>query len=123
MLVLAALFGALSALLAAAYIALYNLGIKLFQQPSLFVLHINVWPLLLITFGGLLIGLMIKSLGRHGGLGVANVNTPRLAASTRATYQASCFKDLQRCGVVLPLAQRACLFFSAEGSEASLLID
>jgi H+/Cl- antiporter ClcA len=71
MLVLAALFGALSSLLTAAYITLYNLGIKLFQQPSFFVLHINVWPLFLITFGGLLIGLMIKFLGRHGGLGVA----------------------------------------------------
>jgi H+/Cl- antiporter ClcA len=71
MLVLAALFGALSSLLVAVYITLYNLGIKLFQQPSLFVLHINVWPLLLMTFGGLLIGLMIKFLGRHGGLGVA----------------------------------------------------
>jgi H+/Cl- antiporter ClcA len=31
----------------------------------------NIWPLFLMTSGGLLISLMIKFLGRHGGLGVA----------------------------------------------------
>jgi len=71
LLALATLFGALSSLLTAAYITLYNQGVKFFEQPSLFVLHINVWPFLLVTFGGLLIGLMIKFLGQHAGLGVA----------------------------------------------------
>jgi H+/Cl- antiporter ClcA len=71
LLVLAALFGALSSLLTAAYITLYNEGIKFFEQPSLFILHIDVWPLFLVTFGGLLIGLMIKFLGQHAGFGAA----------------------------------------------------
>jgi H+/Cl- antiporter ClcA len=71
LLALATLFGALSSLLTSAYITLYNQGIKFFEQPSLFVLHINVWPFLLVTFAGLLIGLMIKFLGQHAGLGVA----------------------------------------------------
>ena len=79
LLALATLFGALSSLLTAAYITLYNQGIKFFEQQSLFVLHINVWPFLLVTFAGLLIGLMIKFLGQHAGLGLPNINTPRLA--------------------------------------------
>ena len=49
LMVYAALFGAMSSLLAAAYITLYNQGIKFFEQPCLFVLKINVWPLVLLT--------------------------------------------------------------------------
>jgi H+/Cl- antiporter ClcA len=69
LMVYAALFGALSSLLAVAYITLYNQGIKFFEQPSLFVLNINIWPLVLLT--GVLIGLAIKFFGQHAGLGVA----------------------------------------------------
>jgi H+/Cl- antiporter ClcA len=71
LMVYAALFGALSSLLAAAYITLYNQGIKFFEQPSLVVLKINIWPLVLLTTAGVLIGLAIKFFGQHGGLGVA----------------------------------------------------
>src|SRR5215469_3866753 len=70
MLVLAAVFGALSSLLTAAYITLYNQGIKFFEKPHVLVLGINVWPFLLVTIVGLLIGIMIKFLGQHAGLGV-----------------------------------------------------
>src|SRR5215469_2930883 len=69
MLVLAAIFGALSSLLTAAYITLYNQGIKFFEKPK--VLGINVWPFLLVTIAGLLIGIMIKFFGQHAGQGVA----------------------------------------------------
>jgi H+/Cl- antiporter ClcA len=67
----AALIGALSSLLTAGYISLYNLGIKFFEQGSLFVLNVNVWPLVLLTGAGVLIGLLIKFFGQRGGLGVA----------------------------------------------------
>lgn len=67
----AALFGALSSLLAAAYITLYNQGIKFFEQVSLLVLNVNIWPLVLLTVAGVLIGLAIKFFGQHAGLGVA----------------------------------------------------
>jgi H+/Cl- antiporter ClcA len=67
----AALFGALSSLLAVGYITLYNQGIQFFQQVNLFVLNINVWPLILSTGAGIIIGLVIKFLGQHAGLGVA----------------------------------------------------
>jgi len=71
MLVLAAVFGALSSLLTAAYITLYNQGIKFFEKPHVLVLGINVWPFLLVTIAGLLIGIMIKFFGQHAGQGVA----------------------------------------------------
>jgi H+/Cl- antiporter ClcA len=71
LMVYAALFGALSSLLAAAYITLYNQGINFLEQPSLFVLNINIWPLVLLTTAGMLIGLSIKFFGQHAGLGVA----------------------------------------------------
>jgi H+/Cl- antiporter ClcA len=71
LLVYAALFGALSSLLAVVYITLYNQGIKFFEQVSLVILNINIWPLVLLTGAGLFIGLIIKYLGQHGGLGVA----------------------------------------------------
>jgi H+/Cl- antiporter ClcA len=71
LMVYAALFGALSSFLAAAYITLYNQGINFLQQPSLFVLNINIWPLVLLTAAGVLIGLAIKFFGQHAGLGVA----------------------------------------------------
>jgi H+/Cl- antiporter ClcA len=67
----AAMIGALSSLLTAGYISLYNLGIKFFEQGSLFVLNVNVWPLVLLTGAGVLIGLLIKFFGQRGGLGVA----------------------------------------------------
>ena len=69
----AALFGALSSLLAAVYITLYNWGIKFFEQPSLFIQNINIWPLVLLTAGGVLVGLVIKFFGEHAGLGVAQL--------------------------------------------------
>jgi H+/Cl- antiporter ClcA len=71
LMVYAALFGALSSLLAAGYITLYNQGVEFFKQVSLFVLNINIWPLILLTGAGVVIGLLIKFLGQHGGLGVA----------------------------------------------------
>ena len=69
----AALFGAGAALLAAAYITLYSLCVKFFQQPSsLFKIGgISFWPLILLTVAGVLIGLAIKFFGQHAGLGVA----------------------------------------------------
>jgi len=71
LMVYAAIFGALSSLITTAYITIYNLGIKLFGQPSLFVLNINIWPLILLGVAGVFIGLAIKHFGQHGGLGVA----------------------------------------------------
>ncbi len=68
--VYAAIFGALSSLLTAGYITLYNLGIKFFGQPSLYVLNLNLWPLVLLGVAGVLIGIVVKFLGQHGGLGV-----------------------------------------------------
>jgi H+/Cl- antiporter ClcA len=70
LMVYAALFGALSSLLAVGYITLYNQGIKFFGQPSFFILNINIWPLILLTAAGVFIGLLIKFFGEHGGLGV-----------------------------------------------------
>jgi len=67
----AALFGSGASLLAAAYITLYNWGINFFKQPSLVVLNINIWPLVLLTVAGVLLGLAIKFFGQHAGLGVA----------------------------------------------------
>lgn len=69
--VYAAIFGALSSLITTGYITIYNLGIKLFGQPSLFVLNVNIWPLILLGVAGVFIGLAIKHFGQHGGLGVA----------------------------------------------------
>ncbi len=72
LLIYAVLFGAGAALLTAAYITVYNLGIRYFEQPSHFGLNIGrFWPLALLTLGGLLVGLAIKFTGQHGGLGVA----------------------------------------------------
>jgi H+/Cl- antiporter ClcA len=69
----AALFGAGAALLAAAYITLYNWGVKFFQQPNSFfkIGGTSFWPLILLTIAGVLIGLAIKFFGQHAGLGVA----------------------------------------------------
>ncbi|MFL5703388.1 MAG: chloride channel protein [Ktedonobacteraceae bacterium] len=72
LLVYAALFGAGAALLTAAYITVYNWGVKFFEQPSHFGLTIGrFWPLILLSVGGLLLGLAIKFTGQRGGLGVA----------------------------------------------------
>jgi H+/Cl- antiporter ClcA len=71
LMVYAALFGAGASLLTAAYITLYNWGVNFFKQPSLLVLNINFWPLVLLTVAGVLLGLAIKFLGQHAGLGVA----------------------------------------------------
>jgi H+/Cl- antiporter ClcA len=71
LMVYAVLFGALSSLLAAGYITLYNQGVEFFKQVSLFVLNVNIWPLILLTGAGVLIGLLIKFFGQRGGLGVA----------------------------------------------------
>jgi H+/Cl- antiporter ClcA len=67
----AALFGVLSSLLAVGYITLYNEGIKFFEQVSLVVLNINIWPLVLLTGAGISIGLVIRFFGQNAGLGVA----------------------------------------------------
>ena len=71
LMVYAALFGALSSLLTVGYITLYNQGVKFFEQGNLFVFNINIWPLVLLTGAGILIGLAIKFFGKHGGEGVA----------------------------------------------------
>jgi len=70
----AALFGGFFSLLTAGYITLYNLGIKFFGQPSVFLFNINIWPLILLGSAGAFIGLAIKFFGQHGGLGVAQIN-------------------------------------------------
>lgn len=67
----AALFGALSSLLTVAYITLYHQGTNFFSQVNLVVFNINIWPLVLLTSAGILIGLLIKFFGQHEGLGVA----------------------------------------------------
>ena len=51
------------------YITLYNQGVKFFEQGNLFVFNINIWPLVLLTGAGILIGLAIKFFGKHGGVG------------------------------------------------------
>src|SRR5215467_2762909 len=72
LLVYAILFGSGAALLTAAYIIAYNWGVTFFEQPSHFGLTIGrFWPLILLTGGGLLLGLAIKFTGQRGGLGVA----------------------------------------------------
>jgi H+/Cl- antiporter ClcA len=71
LMILAALFGALSSLLAVGYITLYSQGTKVFEQLSLMVLNINIWPLVLLTIAGVLVGLVIKFFGQNGGLGIA----------------------------------------------------
>lgn len=71
LIIYAALFGALSSLLTVGYITLYNQGIKFFEQVSLIVLNINIWPLVLLTVAGVFVGLVIKFFGQNGGLGVA----------------------------------------------------
>ena len=76
----AALIGALSSLLTAGYISLYNLGIKFFEQGSLFVLNVNIWPLVLLTGAGVLIGLLIKFFGQRGDWGLPSASMPRQAA-------------------------------------------
>ncbi len=92
LMVYAALFGALSSLLTVGYITLYNLGIKFFEQGNLFVFNINIWPLVLLTGAGVLIGLAIKFFGNHGGLGVAQreyAQTGRFNYRNTAPYHAS----------------------------------
>lgn len=71
LMIYAALFGAPSSLLTVGYITLYSQGIKLFEQVSIMVLNINIWPLVLLTIAGVLIGLVIKFFGQNGGLGIA----------------------------------------------------
>jgi H+/Cl- antiporter ClcA len=71
LMVYAAVFGAISSLLTVGYITLYQLGVKFFEQGSVLVLNINIWPLILLTGAGVVIGLVIKFFGQRGGLGVA----------------------------------------------------
>jgi H+/Cl- antiporter ClcA len=71
--IFAALCGTLSSLLTVGYITIYQQGIMLFEQVSLMVLDINIWPLVLLTIAGVLIGLVIKFFGQNGGLGIAQV--------------------------------------------------
>lgn len=70
LMIYSALFGALSSLLTVGYITLYNVGTKFFEQVSLIILNINIWPLILLTGGALLVGIVIKIFGQNGGLGV-----------------------------------------------------
>ena len=111
LMVYAALFGALSSLLAAGYITLYNQGIEFFERVSLFVLNVNIWPLILLTGAGVLIGLLIKFFGQRGDWELPSASTPRQAASTPGTCQVSCFKRSYHCGVVPQLVLRVPLFF------------
>lgn len=67
----AGLFGGLFSLVTTGYITLYNQGIKFFGQHSVYLYNINFWPLILLGGAGVFIGLAIKFLGQHGGLGVA----------------------------------------------------
>jgi H+/Cl- antiporter ClcA len=72
LMVYAALFGAGAAVLTAAYITLYSQGATFFEQPSHFGVRIGrFWPLVLLTVGGVLLGLAIKFFGQHAGLGIA----------------------------------------------------
>jgi H+/Cl- antiporter ClcA len=66
----AAIFGALSSLLTVGYITLYYQGINFFKQVSIIVLNVNVWPLVLLTVAGVLMGIAIKFFGENGGVGV-----------------------------------------------------
>jgi hypothetical protein len=92
LMVYAALFGALSSLLAVANITLYNQGVNFFSQVNLIVFNINIWPLVLLTGAGILIGLLIKFFGQHEGLEFPSASTPRRAASITETCPLSCFK-------------------------------
>ncbi len=72
LMIYAALFGVGAALLTAAYIVVYNWGVTFFKQPSHLGLNIGrFWPLVLLTVGGLLVGLSIKFTGQHGERGVS----------------------------------------------------
>jgi H+/Cl- antiporter ClcA len=71
LMVYSALFGALSSLLTAGYLTLYNGGVQFFQQINFTVFSVNIWPLVLLTGAGVIVGLVIKILGQNGGLGVA----------------------------------------------------
>ena len=72
LMVYAAVFGAGGGLLAVLFLVVYHWGITFFAQPSHFGLNIGrFWPLVLLTVGGLLVGLAIKFTGEHGGTGVA----------------------------------------------------
>ena len=73
LLLYAALFGAFFSLLTVGYISLFKWGVNFFQQPSSFfkIDGISFWPLILLTIAGVLIGIAIKFLGQHAGLGVA----------------------------------------------------
>jgi len=71
LMVYAMLFGTVFGLVAAAFLTIYDLGVKFFKEPSHFGLNIGqFWPLVLLPVGGLLLGLAIKFTGQHGGLGV-----------------------------------------------------
>lgn len=73
LMIYSALFGALSSLLTAGYITLYNEGIKFFEQVSVIILNINIWPLILLAGAGVFVGITIKIFGQNGGLGVAQI--------------------------------------------------
>ena len=88
LMVYAALFGALSSLLTAGYITLYNQGVIFFGLPSIVFFNINLWPLILLSLAGLFIGLAIKLFGQHGGLGISSTpicsgRAPRLPQLTK----------------------------------------
>jgi H+/Cl- antiporter ClcA len=97
LMVYAAMFGALSSLLAAAYITLYNWGIDFFKQPTLTVLDVNFWPLVMLTVAGVLIGLAIKFTGRHARIGVAQrqyAQTGRISARNLPSIMVQAFITL-----------------------------
>jgi H+/Cl- antiporter ClcA len=72
LMVYAAVFGTGGGLLAALFLVVYHWGTTFFAQPSHFGLGIGrFWPLVLLTVGGLLVGLAIRFTGEHGGPGVA----------------------------------------------------
>lgn len=97
LMVYAAMIGALSSLLAAAYITLYNWGVDFFKQPTLTVLDVNFWPLVMLTVAGVLIGLAIKFTGKHAGIGVAQrqyAQTGRISARNLPSIMVQAFITL-----------------------------
>jgi H+/Cl- antiporter ClcA len=71
LIVYAAMFGAVSSLLTAGYLTLYNGGVQFFQKITFTVLNVNFWPLILLAGAGVFVDLVIKFFGQNGGLGVA----------------------------------------------------
>ena len=101
-----ALFAGLSSLLTVGYLTLYNGGIKFFEQLSLTVPNINIWPLILLTVAGVFVGLVIKRFSQMENWELPRASMPRLAVSILAKCRAFCFRHSYRCGVELQLVPK-----------------